>query len=48
VPVTATGSIRQVGKDFDSGYQGEMIPKGATVILPQIVPHRDITIFGKD
>jgi cytochrome P450 len=48
MPVAATGSIRQVGKDFDSGYQGEIIPNGATVILLRIAAHRDVNIFGKD
>jgi hypothetical protein len=42
MPVGAIGTICQVGKDFDSGYQGEIIPMGL-----QITIHCDMNIFGQ-
>lgn len=45
MPVVATGPIRRVGKDFDAG-NGEVIPRGATVILPQFTVNRNTEIFS--
>jgi cytochrome P450 len=43
--VASGGSIRRVGKDFDVG-NNEIIPKGATVILSQMVANRNTEMFA--
>jgi cytochrome P450 len=44
LPVAAMGSIRLAGRDFDAG-NGEIIPKGATIFMPQIASNRNEDVF---
>ena len=44
LPVVPVGSVRLAGRDFDAG-NGEIIPKGATVFMPRIVPNRNEDVF---
>ena len=43
VPVGAMGSIRTTGREIE--HQGLVIPQGAAVFLPQILPMRDPKVF---
>jgi cytochrome P450 len=44
LPVAAMGSVRLTGRDFDAG-NGEIIPKGANVFMPQIASNRNEDVF---
>lgn len=43
IPVAVTGSIRITGRDFE--HNGQMIPKGANIFLPQFLPFRNGKVF---
>lgn len=44
LPVGATGSIRITGREFVCN-NGQVIPKGANVFMPQFVPYQNGTVF---
>ena len=45
LPVTALGSVREVGRDISCKNGSITIPKGATVYLPQLLLHRNPRVF---
>ena len=44
LPVAVLGAVRLAGRDFDAG-KGEIIPKGASIIMPQIALNRNEDVF---
>jgi cytochrome P450 len=44
LPVASLGPVRLAGRDFDAG-NGEIIPKGATIFMPQIARNRNEDVF---
>ena len=45
LPVVALGSPRVVGRDFSCKGGSIVIPKGSFVVMPQILSHRNPTVF---